>query len=323
MSKQDTPCESDAAVSDLTDWWIDFKKRAEDANDPVEQANLAEELTETVAATEHHNDPNPAFVSSVIKESSTASKLSISVSQLREMRDDRIADFEASDDDGAVQAQTIYELVRFHLDEIVVYTPTDVSAEAKYHWIFDNGIEVETEREHFAPGSMAEAVFAASGSETPVSSDTPDDLGRWEDWIRGIIANADNRTDKITTGRRTLAVEDLQSRVSGMTATSDLGDAVQRHQLHLNTENETVEIPYDVIERVLREYETLNARDLQIEMDKRGIRLGTVRRTQMTSGVNVALWPVDQEWIGVDLDWSEVQEEEDRTAEEIGREVAQ
>ncbi|ESP88917.1 hypothetical protein [Candidatus Halobonum tyrrellensis] len=305
---------------DLPEVWKDAKECLDNAPSPSAEGQLASEFAESIALAVSEGEKMTTAESLLgqFARNSDIAKSTMVKEFEEELEALEAATEEDEDDgDGEVLKHSIDTLLESHLDELTIYKPSDASAKPRYSWAFGTGVRVETETEHLAPDSFCQCYHDASGAER--NARTPDDLnGSWTEYVRDLISALQNDGEKVRVvpveGVRTQAVQDLRDAVEGKPATTDLKTAAQQYRPYVNPDDPSVvQVPSAAIERILANFEDCSYNDLQIELDKREVRAGNVRQTQVARGMNVRFWLLDREWLDV-----EVEEGEQETAENGG-----
>jgi len=306
---------------DLATLWDVTKRNLDDLDsdnpDPVQTGRLANDFAQVLAkavygewATDAEADPlmkqfarNASMKKSAVEEQFTAAKQTLKEKEERK----------ATEDDDKVLTRSISFLLNHMLDELVIYEPSDESVKMRYNWKFTNGVEVETETEHLGPNSFAQCYHDASGGR--MNATVPNLEGSWPEYIRDHVTTLRDEGEKVRVvpveGLRTQAVEDLKDAIETKPATTDLRAAAQQYRAYIESADaDVVQVPSGVVERVLSDYEDTSYNDLQIELDKRGHRAGNVRATQVGRGTNVRFWLLNSEWLNVELEEPENDEDD-------------
>jgi len=311
---------------DLATLWDVTKQDLDDLDsknpDPVQTGELANDFAQVLAkavyggwATDAEADPlmkqfarNASMKKSAVEEQFSAAKQTLKKKEERET---------AENDDDEPLSETITFLLKYRLNELVIYEPSDESVKMRYNWKFSTGVEVETGTEHLGPNSFAQCYHDASGGR--LNATVPNLEGSWPEYIRDYVTTLRDEGEKVRVvpveGLRTQAVEDLKDAIETKPATTDLRAAAQQYRAYIeSTDADVVQVPSGLVERVLSDYEDTSYNDLQIELDKRGHRAGNVRATQVGRGTNVRFWLLNREWLNIEVE--EPENDEDGTMED-------
>lgn len=293
----------------LSEIWTETKEQLDDidSEDPIASGELANEFIPNLAEAVHVGQANRTAAEPLLKQFARNVDIAKGVldnkfeDELDRLEEEDEGDLEGDGDD----SPPLTELLQHHLEKLVLYVPSDASADTRYNWVFDNGVEVETESEHRAPDSFAQAYHDASGGRR--NARNPDIDGAWPEYMREFVKHLRNHEDEKVEvvpveGTRTQVLEDLQNVIETTPATTDLQDASQQMRPFIvSPDADEVQVPSRVIERLLADFEDVSYTDLQIEMDKRGHRAGNVRATQTRQGTNVRLWRLNRDWLDVEV----------------------
>lgn len=324
---EDTNDNTDDSSTDLSTYWGDVTDKLEAADgDPVQTGLAADAFCDRLA---HAVDKGEASTTTADAFLGRFAKVAgIKKSKVEETYEDKLSDLRAPDvdpdDDDDAQGHNLGPVnfwMQDSLVELIIYDPEDVSVDAKYVWQFeDPDIRVETEREHLAPNTMQEAIFVASGSRYSVSS-TENLSQNWTDWVFDFIASckaSGMAETRELDGERSEAVRDLKNQIENTPATLSLTEAVQQYRPHVESEDaDKVVVPKPIIERVLSDYENLEYRDLQVELDERDYRARNNTHETVGRGQSVALWHFNRGWLDLEVEIPEEDEDDDEADDGI------
>lgn len=319
-----------------TYWEEDIKPQLEDTNTAAEGA-IAARFVETVCEQHAAGHVDSLTMDSVfsafagvadgIKKKTLETKRDevLDAYDLQENSSDADG-FDPSDVDGIPTSEddmlTADGLVKHYLQHVTKYEPQDASAEASYEWKFggfrdemdvEEPIVFETTSQHLATNHFTQE-FSNHGGFA-VSSSLSDEISiNWDTWLTAYMdwmENNDMMTIEAIDGERTWAVEDLRSRLNGMKATDDLATAVRNRILYMESEDDdTLYVPNEITNRVTQKYENIDPQVLQKEMTSRNLLRGSVDDTHWINGSEVRLWQVDAEWVDVDFESGEGDDDE-------------
>ena len=189
------------------------------------------------------------------------------------------------------------------LREVVVIRTTDAKQETKYRWEFPNG-SVETQadsdgRAHFHWSTFRDEYFDCIGEDAAKPCEDLLDGEEWREFIVGIID--DHGREQTTRGPRTETVEQLKDYISRSRAFNDLQTVVERDAVYIDADprdadpDEIWVLNHD-IKRICEDNELSTVRELQIELDARGLttpRIRGVSETTTVNGKTVTYWVLD------------------------------
>jgi hypothetical protein len=219
-------------------------------------------------------------------------------SALSELVEDEIAALE-SDSDGR---RPFDEVLEDDLNEVVIVRTTDAKQSTIYRWQFDGG-SVETTataetRTHFSWSDFRDEYFDVMGEDPakPIK-----DRRGGEEWREFIVSLVEERGREVSTrGPRSSAVDGLKNHIRRSKAYADIQDMVERDGIRIDDppeENPTeLWIPNASIKRICDEFELNTVRELQLELDARGLTRDRVQGVSESTFVNndkVTYWVVD------------------------------
>jgi hypothetical protein len=324
--EEDNDESTDDGSIDLSQYWEDVINQLEDADgDPVQTGRTADAFCEKLATAVDADDATKTTADAFLGR--FAKLAGIKKSKVEQTYEDKLSDLrkpeeksdDGDDDDHSHRLGPLNFFIQDHLSELIIYNPEDVSVDAKYVWQFkDPDIRVETEREHLASNTMQEAIFVASGSQ--YSADSTESLNEnWMTWIMALVARCKSSGMAETQpldGERSEAVRSLKNQIENTPATMDLHEAVQQYRPHVESEeSEEVIVPKPIIERVMSDFENVQYRDLQIELDERDYRARNNSNTTVGRGQTVSLWHFNRDWLDIEVDVPEDDEESDDSNE--------
>ena len=189
------------------------------------------------------------------------------------------------------------------LREVVIVRTTDAKQETKYRWEFPDG-SVETEadaegRAHFHWGTFRDEYFDCIGEDAAKPSE---DLRGGEDWREFVVDIIEEHgREQTTRGSRTATVEQLRDYISRSRAFNDLQTVVERDAVYIDADPRDAD-PSEIwvlnhdIKRICEDNELSTVRELQIELDARGLTVDRIRGVSETTTVNgksVTYWVLD------------------------------
>jgi len=294
--------------SDIHTVWVKFKDRLDDIEDnPAAEGNLAGEFAETLAKAYHNGDADIVVIDRLLGQ--FARNADVKKSKLERTYEsyvDNFASVEEEKDDENDSGPVVIppdKLLQNHVEKVIKYVPTDASADARYIWVFDTGDTAETKYQHLATNHFSDEVYNQVG--IIVDDSTSDDCElAWRKYVRIFIEN--HKEERTETGDRTLAVEDLRAEIERRSATSVKDDAAMSSLPWVNEEEDEdiLHVPSDLVQRVLVDYDTITARDLQVELDARDVKKGNVKQTS-AAGTLVRFWPLNIDFADVSINGGE------------------
>lgn len=323
--------------TDLASLWQEVKHDLDDSDgDPFVEGPLADKFTHALAEAVVYNNESMTTIDPLLAAFAKNADLKKSTleNKFEEYKQEMSSPVGSTDEDDDDQSKDsnvlgpVDRVLNQRLDYITLYDPTDASADAKYKFHFNSPeIEVEfTGDELNAINNFARTFFEQSGSRYSVEG--PADLDKdWHVWIQQFISychDAGMVEVEPIVGQRTHAVEDLQNAVENTPATKDLLTAVQQQRPYAGgkyddeEDEEVVEIPTSIVERVISDHEGIDFNDLQIELDNRGYRAGANRSTQVGRGQNVRLWRLKRDWLDIEIEGEEEAKDEEDDSDDLG-----
>ncbi|WP_439028080.1 hypothetical protein [Haloarchaeobius sp. DT45] len=198
------------------------------------------------------------------------------------------------------------EVLEDDVVEIVKIKSTDHHQGVSYRWVFQNGT-VETRQSkddkysHFSWNHFMDDYFDATG-EMPHEPGAGRRGGdEWREFVADLIAK--RATEKVTRGPRTCAVDALRNYISSTKGYAEVADAVSENGVYIDDDPEggspsEVWVPNPVIKRICNENELKSTRELQCELDGRGLTSDQVNGASFTENVGnrtVTVWRLDSD----------------------------
>ena len=126
-----------------------------------------------------------------------------------------------------------------NLVEVRVVRTTDHISDTRYVWVFSDETTVETgsnSKVHFSWNHFRDEIYAAAG---PYLSPPESDYCEGEDWREFMVRQIrENKTEKISTGPRTRAIEYLKTRIRNADGFGDLRDAADYQGVYAEVNND-------------------------------------------------------------------------------------
>ncbi|WP_312910156.1 hypothetical protein [Natronosalvus caseinilyticus] len=305
----DNPAEEQSdndSSSDIHNVWVEFKDRLDNVEDnPATTGKLASEFARNLATAHVYDGADSVVIDSLLGQ--FARNANVQKGKLEETYETYVETLEAeaeadkeenADNDGIVVISPD-KLLTNHVAKVIKYCPTDASADARYLWVFEDGETMETKRQHLALNSFSDEAHDQLGRI--VSDNTSDDCDLpWRTFVKLFIER--HKEEREEKGDRSYAVEDLRAVIEQRPATTEKDDAAMSSLPWVNEDEDGVlYVPSDIVQRVLIDYDTINARDLQVELDERGVKLGNVKQTS-AAGTLVRFWPLTRNFADVSLE---------------------
>jgi len=125
-----------------------------------------------------------------------------------------------------------------NLTQVRVIRTTDHISDTRYVWEFSDETTVETgsnSKVHFSWNHFRDEIYAAAG---PYLSPPESDYCEGEDWREFMVRQIrENKTEKISTGPRTRAIEYLKTRIRNADGFGDLRDAADYQGVYVEVNN--------------------------------------------------------------------------------------
>lgn len=219
-------------------------------------------------------------------------------SALTDLVNDQLDDLQSESDNRRPFDQILEE----DLDEVVIVRTTDAKQSTVYRWHFGSA-SVETEatsetRTHFSWHDFRDEYFDAMGEDPakPVK-----ERRGGEEWREFIVDLVEERGREVETrGPRSAAVDGLQNFIRRSHAYADIADMVERDGIRIDAppdEDPTeIWVPNSAIKRICDEYELGSVRQLQLELDARGLtrdRVNGVSESTFVNNDKVTYWVLD------------------------------
>lgn len=273
---------------------------ASEIDDVVERASVeqdaANEFAESIAKAVHagHSEAHARSACGQIADVAEY----YTKSALTDLVDDHVEKL-ATESDGR---RPFCEVLEEDLNEVVIVRTTDAKQSTIYRWQFDGG-SVETEatsdtRTHFSWSDFRDEYFDAIGEDPakPIK-----DRRGGEEWREFIVGLVDDRGREVETrGPRSSAVDGLKNTIRRSTAYADIADMVERDGIRIDDapdENPSeIWVPNSTIKRIADEFELSSVRELQLELDARGLTRDRVQGISESTFVNndkVTYWVLD------------------------------
>lgn len=176
------------------------------------------------------------------------------------------------------------------LVEVQIARSTDKTQDATYAWRFED-FTIETAatggsgRHHLDARQFRLEIFAASNILPAKPSD--DLLESWDEYISAVIN--DYRVETVTKGRRSSAVDELRNFVAGSVGYRTPEDAGERNGIYIPKEREyegEIWVPNERVLAICDEFDLSATKQLQMELDARGVTSDRVRGASHSTFVN-------------------------------------
>jgi hypothetical protein len=271
---------------------------AEDLDRATKRAPAESEAAETFA-TELANTVVQGFseanAKSYCSQVAEASKF-YNKTELTELLEDEIENTRIADDD----RPPLDQLIEQALKEVVIVRTTDAKQSTIYRWDFaDCQFETSADKEgraHFAWPAFRNEYFDAAGRDPSKPTKQRRGGEEWRDFIVEMVR--DRGTNSTTRGPRTVAADALQNFIRRTTAYATVEDMFERDGIYIDDDPEDgdpaeIHVPNHDIKRICDDNELSSVRELQIELDARGLstdRISGVSESTFVNNNKVTYW---------------------------------
>ena len=174
---------------------------------------------------------------------------------------------EQVDSHGTEQKTPIDKWLVENVEKVVKKTTTDSHMNVKFIFHFyDSTKTIESEKHHYSFTTLSKMIY----NQCNVLTADPSDKSNkgWSDWIESFIKSR-IEVEKFT-GTRTQVIEELQDRIEGSDAYTDIELAYNRRRIHFDEEEDAYNVPSRLITSICEEF-GITAEALSSEMNKKGI----------------------------------------------------
>lgn len=154
-----------------------------------------------------------------------------------------------------------------NVEKVVKKTTTDTNVDVTYVFhIKGEEKTIETQEDHYSFAVLAKLVYKQFDVQTSDPSEKANDA--WGDWIEAFIEP--RRVVDEFVGPRTQVIEELQERIDGSDAYTDIELAYNRRRIHYDEEDDAYNVPSRLITSVCEEF-GITPEALSSEMKKKGV----------------------------------------------------
>jgi hypothetical protein len=174
---------------------------------------------------------------------------------------------EQVDSHGTEQKTPIDKWLVDNVEKVVKKTTTDSNVNVKYIFHFyDKTKTIESDDHHYSYSTLSKLIYKKFDVRTADPSDKSNK--GWSDWIESFI-NSRIEVEEFT-GTRTQVIEELQDRIEGSDAYTDIELAYNRRRIHYDDEEDTYNVPSRLITSICEEF-GITPEALSSEMNQKGI----------------------------------------------------
>jgi len=174
---------------------------------------------------------------------------------------------EQVDSHGTEQNIPIDKWLVDNCEKVVKKTTTDTNVNVKYIFHFyDKTKTIESDEHHYSFTTLSKEIYKQFGVSTADPSNKSNK--GWGDWIESFIYPREEVEE--FTGTRTQVIEELQDRIEGSDAYTDIELAYNRRRIHFDEEEDAYNVPSRLITSICEEF-GITPEALSSEMNKKGI----------------------------------------------------
>jgi len=154
-----------------------------------------------------------------------------------------------------------------NVEKVVKKTTTDTNVDVTYIFhIQGEQKTIETKQDHYSFTRLSKLVYKQFDAQTADPSEKANDA--WGDWIEAFITR--HKEEEEFVGPRTQVIEELQERIDGSDAYTDIELAYNRRRIHYDEEEDAYNVPSRLITSVCEEF-GITPEALSSEMKKKEI----------------------------------------------------
>ena len=174
---------------------------------------------------------------------------------------------EGVDSLGTKQQTSLDKWLMENVEKVVKKTTTDTNVDVTYIFhIQGEQKTIETKQDHYSFTRLSKLVYKQFDVQTADPSEKANDA--WGDWIEAFIQRQKEEEEFV--GSRTQVIEELQERIDGSDAYTDIELAYNRRRIHYDEEEDAYNVPSRLITSVCEEF-GITPEALSSEMKKKEI----------------------------------------------------
>jgi hypothetical protein len=222
-------------------------------------------LLREMAVAESEGDIQHAFVDSHLNRIVKISNANMKKKQLNILYNNFKE--EQVDSHGTEQKTPIDIWLVDNVEKVVKKTTTDTNVNVKYIFHFyDTTKTIESDEHHYSFATLSKKIYKQFDVRTADPSEKSNK--GWGDWIESFIAPR-KEVDEFP-GPRTQVIEELQERIDGSDAYTDIELAYNRRRIHYDDEEDAYNVPSRLITSICEEF-GITPEALSSEMKQKGI----------------------------------------------------
>jgi len=260
------------------------------AADPLAAKNVLPVVIENLAS----EDIDDIYVGVYLGTLADTKGVSFNKTQLKTLYNNKVE--EQVDSIGTEEKIPLDEWLVEHVESVTKQITTDSDVDVTYVFNFKNDQTIETVEEHYSFSTLSKLIYKQFDVSTSDPSETSND--GWADWIEEFIR--ERKTEKEFTGPRTQVIEEIQSRITGSDAFTDLELAFNRKRIHYDEDEGVYNIPSHLITSVCEDY-GIKPKALQVELDKKGYIDGGVSHVEWINGQSARFWQLDADFADANI----------------------